>query len=80
MLVEFVGGWWTNSLALIADAGHMLTDAASLALALLALRISRRPVDDQRSYGYARLSDLLGASKHFEVVKEGKTVSVRRTK
>lgn len=40
----------------------------------------RHPDFDQRSYGYARLSDLLGASKHFEVVKEGKTVSVRRAK
>ncbi|MGV2479858.1 UNVERIFIED_CONTAM: cation transporter, partial [Salmonella enterica subsp. enterica serovar Weltevreden] len=49
MLAEVIGGLVSGSLALIADAGHMLTDAASLALALLALRISRRPVDDQRS-------------------------------
>jgi uncharacterized LabA/DUF88 family protein len=40
----------------------------------------RNPDFDQRRYGYGRLSDLLGASKHFEVVKEGKTVSVRRAK
>jgi len=40
----------------------------------------RNPDFDQRTYGYARLSDLLGASKLFEVVKEGKTVSVRRAK
>lgn len=58
MLAEVIGGLVSGSLALIADAGHMLTDAASLALALLALRISRRPVDDQRSYGYGRMQVL----------------------
>jgi len=58
MLAELVGGWLSHSLALIADAGHMLTDAASLALALYALRISRRPVDGQRSYGYGRMQVL----------------------
>ena len=48
------GGWIAGSLALIADAGHMLVDAAALALALLALRASRRPADAQRSYGHQR--------------------------
>jgi len=52
--VEAVGGWIAGSLALIADAGHMLVDAAALALALLALRASRRPADAQRSYGHQR--------------------------
>jgi cobalt-zinc-cadmium efflux system protein len=54
MAVEVAGGWLAGSLALIADAGHMLVDAAALALALLALRASRRPADAQRSYGHQR--------------------------
>jgi cobalt-zinc-cadmium efflux system protein len=55
MLVEFAGGVLANSLALIADAGHMLTDAAALALAWAATRISARPADTRRSFGYQRL-------------------------
>lgn len=58
MVAEIIGGWISGSLALIADAGHMLTDAASLALALFALRVSRRPVDGARSYGYGRMQVL----------------------
>lgn len=54
MVVEFVGGWWTNSLALIADAGHMLADAGSLLLAVLALAQADRPVDARHSYGRGR--------------------------
>jgi cobalt-zinc-cadmium efflux system protein len=54
MGVEVVAGLWTGSLALIADAGHMLTDAASLALALFAARASRRKADALRTYGYGR--------------------------
>jgi cobalt-zinc-cadmium efflux system protein len=55
MVVEAAGGWLANSLALIADAGHMLTDSAALALALLAARLARRRSDARRSYGYARV-------------------------
>lgn len=58
MLVEAVAGWLSGSLALIADAGHMFTDAASLALALLAVRISERPADSRRSFGYERMQVL----------------------
>jgi cobalt-zinc-cadmium efflux system protein len=54
MGVEVVAGLWTGSLALIADAGHMLTDAASLALALVAARASQRKADALRTYGYGR--------------------------
>ncbi len=54
MGVEVIAGVWTGSLALIADAGHMLTDAASLALALFAARASRRKADALRTYGYGR--------------------------
>lgn len=55
MLVEFAGGVLAKSLALVADAGHMLTDAAALALAWAAVRIASRPADAKRSFGYQRL-------------------------
>jgi len=55
MVAEAVGGWIANSLALVADAGHMLGDAASLALALLAARLAQRPATPARTYGYLRL-------------------------
>lgn len=54
MVVEVIGGVTAGSLALLADAGHMLTDAAALAFAWLAFRVARRPPDAQRSYGYHR--------------------------
>jgi cobalt-zinc-cadmium efflux system protein len=54
MVAEAVGGWLSGSLALVSDAGHMLTDAASLALALVAAWLSVRPADDKRTYGYHR--------------------------
>ena len=54
MVVEVIGGIVSGSLALIADAGHMATDAAALLLAWMAFRLSRRPADDHRSYGYYR--------------------------
>lgn len=55
MLLEFVGGTMAGSLALIADAGHMMTDAAALTLAWLAIRIAERPADHRRTFGYQRL-------------------------
>ena len=55
MLVEFAGGILAQSLALLADAGHMLTDTAALALAWAAMRIASRPADRLRSFGYQRL-------------------------
>jgi cobalt-zinc-cadmium efflux system protein len=55
MVVEAIGGWLSGSLALIADAGHMLSDAAALGLAWAAFRVARRPSDAKRSYGYHRL-------------------------
>jgi cobalt-zinc-cadmium efflux system protein len=54
MVVEAVGGWLSGSLALVSDAGHMLTDTASLALALVAAWLAGRPADDKRTYGYRR--------------------------
>ena len=58
MIVEAVGGVLTSSLALIADAGHMLTDCVSLALAWFAFRIADRKPDLRRSYGYQRFQVL----------------------
>ncbi|MGF1615744.1 MAG: cation diffusion facilitator family transporter [Gammaproteobacteria bacterium] len=58
MVVEVIGGILSGSLALLADAGHMLTDAASLALAWLAFRMGHRAPDQHRSYGYHRLQVL----------------------
>lgn len=58
MVVEVIGGLLSGSLALLADAGHMLTDTAALALAYGAFRISRRPADDLRTYGYDRFQVL----------------------
>ena len=55
---EVAGGLMSGSLALIADAGHMLTDAASLALAWAGFRFGRRAPDAQRSFGYLRLEVL----------------------
>ena len=54
MVVEAAGGWLAGSLALIADAGHMLSDTAALALAWTAFRVGRRGHDAKRSYGYHR--------------------------
>ena len=53
-LVEAAGGWWTGSLALLSDAGHMLTDGASLGLAALAAWMARRPPSARHSYGLGR--------------------------
>ena len=56
MVAEVVGGLVAGSLALLADAGHMLTDFAALAMAWLAFRVARRPADAARTYGFDRLS------------------------
>ncbi|MCD7100099.1 cation diffusion facilitator family transporter [Stenotrophomonas sp. MMGLT7] len=60
LLAEIAGAFITNSLALLSDAAHMATDTVGLMIALLAVRMSRRPPDARRSYGYARL-EALGA-------------------
>jgi cobalt-zinc-cadmium efflux system protein len=51
MVAEAVGGWWTGSLALLADAGHMFTDVAALALALAAVWFGSRPATPSKTYG-----------------------------
>jgi cobalt-zinc-cadmium efflux system protein len=54
-LIELLGGLWSGSLALLADAGHMATDSAALLFALAANVIARRPVSDRHSFGLARV-------------------------
>ena len=71
MVVEVVGGLVSGSLALLADAGHMLTDAAALALAWIAARLTMRPSDPRRSYGYHRaqvLAAFVNALALFAIV------------
>ena len=58
VVAEVAGGWLANSLALLADAGHMLTDILALSLALLAAWSARRPPDPSRTYGYERVEIL----------------------
>lgn len=58
MFLEFFGGLITNSLALLSDSGHMLSDAASLALSLVAMWFAARPASSRKSYGYYRFEIL----------------------
>jgi len=58
MLVELIGGWLAGSLALLADAAHMLADVAALGLALVAAWIAQRPATPERSFGFMRLEIL----------------------
>ncbi len=60
MLVELAAGFWTGSLALLADAAHMLTDVAGLGLALFAIWIAHRPPTPAKTYGYYR-AEILAA-------------------
>lgn len=60
MVVEFIGGFLANSLALMSDAAHMLTDSMALTLSLLAFWIAQRPSTSQMSFGYHR-AEILGA-------------------
>lgn len=56
--IEALGGWLANSIALLAEAGHMLADSGSLLLAVLAIRAARRPADARHTYGAARYQTL----------------------
>ena len=68
LVIEFIAGIITQSLALLSDAAHMFTDAAALAIALAAIKIAKRPADDKRTFGYQRfeiLAALFNASMLF---------------
>jgi len=60
MVAEAVGGWLTNSLALLSDAGHMLTDAGALVLSLVVIQLVERPAGGQLTYGMRRAEVLSG--------------------
>lgn len=68
MLAEAIGGIVSGSLALLADAGHMLTDSAALALAWLAVRFARRPADWKRTYGFDRFEVLAAFTNGLALV------------
>lgn len=61
LIAELIGAFVFNSLALLADAAHMFTDSAALAIALAAIKIGQRPADDARTFGYRRFEILAAA-------------------
>ncbi|NUE67201.1 cation diffusion facilitator family transporter [Snodgrassella sp. ESL0253] len=61
MVVEIIGGYFTNSLALLSDAGHMFSDALALALSLIAFHLSERPVNQRQTFGYKRFEIIAAA-------------------
>ena len=67
LVVEVAAGLWTGSLALLADAGHMLTDVAGLGLALFAIRFAARPASPARTYGFHR-AEILAAMANAMVL------------
>ena len=70
-LLEALGGWWTGSLALLSDAGHMLTDSAALGLGAIAAWMARRPPSSRHSYGLGRaevLAALVNAGAMLVIV------------
>ena len=58
MVVQVVVGWWTNSLALLADAAHLFVDAVGVGLSLLAVWFAERPATSEKTYGYYRVEIL----------------------
>mgnify|MGYP006174658729 CR=1 FL=1 len=73
---EAIGGWISNSLALLADAGHVLTDAAALALSLFVVWFSRQPVTPEKTFGYLRWEILGGYGPLFAAGLWGTTAGV----
>ena len=70
-VLEAIGGWWTGSLALLSDAGHMLTDGAALGLGAVAAWMARRPPSSRHSYGLGRaeiLASLINAGAMLVIV------------
>ena len=65
--MQAAGGWVSGSLALIADAGHMVSDAAALLLALIAYRVAARAADAARSYGWHRVRVLAALGLTYPV-------------
>jgi len=79
-LAEFIGGFWTHSLALLSDSAHVFMDAFALGLSYLAIRAAKLPADDKHTYGYHRMQVLAalinGATLFlisFEILREAWT-------
>lgn len=68
LVAEVAGGLLTNSLALISDAAHMLTDVTALVIALIAIRLSRRPADSRRTFGYYRFEILAAVANAVALI------------
>lgn len=67
MVAEVIGGLLSGSLALLADAGHMLTDAAAIVMALIAMWIAERPASVERTFGYHRTEILAALANTFSL-------------
>ena len=67
LVAEVIGAWWTNSLALVVDAGHMLTDASGLLMALIAANLALRPPTPERTWGWRR-AEVLAAGAQAAVL------------
>jgi cobalt-zinc-cadmium efflux system protein len=74
-LVEGVGGWWASSLALMSDAGHMVTDSVALTLAAVAASLARRPPSKRHSYGLGRVETLAALFNSLFMVVVVATIS-----
>jgi cobalt-zinc-cadmium efflux system protein len=79
-LVEFIGGFWTHSLALLSDSAHVFMDAFALGLSYLAIRAAKLPADDKHTYGYHRMQVLAALTNGatlfliaFEILREAWT-------
>ncbi len=68
VVAEFLIGWWSNSLALISDAGHNLTDVAALVLSAWAFAMATRAPDEQRSFGYHRVGVLAALANALTLI------------
>jgi cobalt-zinc-cadmium efflux system protein len=79
LVAEVIGGLLTRSLALLADAGHMLTDVAGLGLALLAIWFAERPATPERTYGFYRVEILASLANAVVLVGSRSTFSTRLT-
>lgn len=80
LVVEIIGGLVSGSLALLADAGHMLTDVAGLSLALVAATLASRPATDERTWGYRRAEVLAAAAQAAVLLAVGAFVLVEGTR
>src|SRR5207302_1791590 len=79
LVVELAGGLLSHSLALLSDAGHVLTDVFALGLAWFAIEQSKRPADQRRSYGYQRVGILAALLNAVALIAYGAWGIVRET-